>query len=294
MSSVEVALATNAAVGECPLWEPHEQRLYWVDIEGREIHRFDPASGRDEHRVVPGRPGSLVWTGEPRRFLVGMETGLVWFDWESGETTPWLELEPAGTGNRMNDGRTDPAGRYWVGSMYERPADRRFTGMLHRVASDGAATTVRTQIGVSNALAFDADRSRMYFADTLRDTVWRFDYDLDSGEAHHETAFVDFTNLPGGPDGACVDADGCLWVAAVYGWAVLRFTPDGRLDRTIELPVQAPTMPAFGGPDLTTMFITSIGSGASREMVDSDVPPGSLLAVDAGVAGRVDPPFGRS
>jgi sugar lactone lactonase YvrE len=292
MVAVEIALRTNAAVGECPLWEPREQRLYWVDIEGREIHRFDPATGGDELRMLPGRPGSMVRTDEPGRLLVAMETKLVWFDWASGEAASWMELEPPGTGNRMNDGRTDPVGRYWVGSMYERPADRRYTGMLHRIDRDGAAVTAQTEIGVSNALAFDAERSRMYFADTLRDTVWCYDYDLETGEAHDEAPFIDFTDLPGGPDGACVDTDGCLWVAAVYGWRVLRFTPNGKLDRTIELPVQAPTMPAFGGPNLDTMFVTSIGSGASREMVDSDVPAGSLLAIDAGVRGHVDPPFG--
>jgi sugar lactone lactonase YvrE len=294
MGAVDVALAIDAAVGECPLWEPREQRLYWVDIEGREVHRFDPATGRDEHRVVPGRPGSMVRTGEPGRFLVAMETRLVWFDWESGQVTPWIELEPAGTGNRLNDGRTDPVGRYWVGSMYERPADQRFTGRLHRIDGGGAAATVRTEIGVSNALAFDAERGRMYFADTLRATVWRYDYDLETGEPRNEATFADFRHLPGGPDGACVDADGCLWVAAVYGWSVMRFTPDGSLDLTIDLPVQAPTMPAFGGPNLDTLFVTSIGSGASREIGDTDVPPGSLLAIDAGVTGRVDPPFGGS
>ena len=294
MRSIEVALATDAALGECPLWEPAEDRLYWVDVDGRVVHRFDPATGSDERRSVPGRPGSIVRTDVPGRLLVAMETEVVWLDWQTGTVTPWMTVETPGTGNRLNDGRTDPAGRFWVGSMYERAAAARFAGWLHRIDVDGSFEAMRGGVGVANGLAFDRERERMYFADTLVDTVWCYDYNLDSGEARNEAVFVDFAGMPGRPDGACVDTDGCYWVAAVYGWAVMRFTPDGELDRTIELPVQAPTMPAFGGSDLATLFVTSIGSGASRRMEPSPVAPGSLLAIDAGVAGRVDVPFGRT
>jgi len=294
MTSVDVAVAAAAALGECPLWAPDEGVLYWLDIDGRRVHRFDPVTGVDESQSLPGRPGSMARTAEPGRFLLATETDLVWFDWASGDVTHWLTLEPAGTGNRLNDGRTDPAGRFWVGSMYERPAARRFTGNLYRIVPDGSFVTTQREIGVANALAFDAQRQRMYFADTLRTTIWSYEYDLDTGEGYNETVFVDFAGLPGGPDGACVDADGCLWVAAVYGSAVLRFTPDGVLDRTIKLPVEAPTMPAFGGPHLDTLFVTSIGSGASRELAPSDVTPGSVLAIDPGITGRVEPPFGSN
>ena len=231
-------------------------------------------------------------TQVPGRLLVAMETELAWLDWDTGTTSPWMTIETPGIGNRLNDGRTDPAGRFWVGSMYERAAAARFTGSLHRIDADGSFVTRRDNIGVANGLAFDRERERMYFADTLVDTVWCYDYDQATGEARNEAVFVDFGGLPGGPDGACIDTDGCYWVAAVYGSAVMRFTPDGVLDRTIELPVQAPTMPAFGGSDLATLFVTSIGSGASRRLGPSPVAPGSLLAIDAGVAGRADVPFG--
>ncbi len=154
--------------------------------------------------------------------------------------------------------------------------------------------TVRHGIGVTNGLAFDPDRNRMYFADSLHSTVWRYDYDRETGEARNEAPFIDFSDLPGRPDGACVDAEGCYWAAAVYGWAVLRFTPDGALDRTIDLPVEAPTMPAFGGSDLSTLFVTSIGSGGSREPSPGQHEPGGVFAIDAGVIGRVDEPFALS
>jgi len=107
----------GASLGECPLWSPDNGRLYWVDIDDRLIHRFDPSAGRDEQRQVPGRPGSLARTTDPSRLLLAVENEAAWFDWETGGTTPWLRLESAGTGNRLNDGRTDAVGRFWVGSM---------------------------------------------------------------------------------------------------------------------------------------------------------------------------------
>ncbi len=291
MTSVEVAVPAGAELGECPVWSADEQVLYWTDIEGRLLHRYDPATGSDQTRALPGRAGALALTDRPGRLLIAIDTSLAWFDWPGGSVTPWMELEPAAAGNRMNDGRTDPSGRFWVGSMHPLPAVARFTGNLHRVAPDGTAATVRTKVGVSNGLAFDADRRRMYWADTLRDTVWRFEYDDATGEVRNPIPFVDFTGLPGRPDGACLDADGCYWIAAVYGWAVLRFTPDGTLERTIELPVEAPSMPAFGGTNLTTLFVTSIGAGGSRPPAPGQPHAGSLFAIDTNVTGLVDMAF---
>ena len=190
----------------------------------------------------------------------------------------------------MNDGRTDPAGRYWVGSMYQRAADGRFTGRLYRIEGDGSFSVMRREVGVPNALAFDPGRDRMYFADSLYETIWAYDYDLETGEARNEALFAEFSDLPGRPDGACVDSEGCLWVAAVHGGAVLRFAPDGSVDRRIDVPVTKPTMTAFGGPDLGTLFVTSIGGGGSHPPTGQP-GDGDLLAIDAGVTGVPEAPF---
>ena len=294
MTSIEVVDPAGADLGECPVWSPDEQALHWVDIEGRRIHRYEPSTGSTAIQEVAGRPGAIARTDHPGRWLIALETSLAWFDWSSGKTTPWIALEQGDSGNRMNDGRTDPSGRFWVGSMFPQPAANRFTGNLYRVTAGGTTSTIRTNVGVSNGLAFDPQRRRMYWADTLHDMVWHFDYDDETGEVRNETPFIDFSGLPGRPDGACVDSEGCYWIAGVYGWAVMRFTPEGQLDRTIELPVEAPTMPAFGGPDLTTLFITSIGAGGSRPPAPGQPHAGSLLAVETNVAGIVDPPFATS
>ena len=289
---VECVVPAGALLGECPVWSELEAHLYWVDIDGRAIHRYDPSTNHDDRRDVPGRPGSIALTEAPGRLLVALEDRLVWFDWGSGSCEPWIRLEPEGTGNRLNDGRCDLAGRFWVGSMFDPTAARRFTGLLHRVSPGGEVATVRSEIGVANGLAFSPDGSTMYFADTPRETVWAYDYDLTTGEATNERVFLDFTGLPGRPDGACVDADGCYWIACVYGWAVIRVTPDGVVDRRIALPVEKPTMPAFGGRDRSILFVTSIGDGGSRPSAPGQRDAGGLFAIETGARGLVEPRFG--
>jgi sugar lactone lactonase YvrE len=289
---VECVVPARALLGECPLWSDLEARLYWVDIDGRAIHRYDPSTNLDERRAVPGRPGSIALTGDVGRLLVAIEDRLAWFDWPSGSCEPWIRLEAEGADNRLNDGRCDPAGRFWVGSMFDPAAARRFTGMLHRVTPAGAVTTVRREVGVANGLAFSPDGSTMYFADTHREIVWAYDYDIATGDPVNERIFLDFRHLDGRPDGACVDQDGCYWIACVYGWSVIRVTPDGAIDRRIELPVEKPTMPAFGGAALSTLFVTSIGEGGSRPSAPGQHEPGGLFAIQTGTRGLVEPRFG--
>ena len=290
--SVECVVPGGALLGECPVWSGREGLLYWVDIEGRAIHRYDPARGVDEQRPVPGRPGSIALTADPGQLLVAAENRLAFFDWGREAWTEWVVLEPEGTGNRLNDGRCDPAGRFWVGSMFDPAAAGRFSGILHRVAPDGEAMAVRRKVGVANGLAFSPDGGTMYWADTARETVWAYDYDVATGAALRERVFLDFGPLPGRPDGACVDQDGCYWIACVHGWAVLRVRPDGVVDRRIELPVEKPTMPAFGGSDLRTLFVTSIGRGGSAPGAPGQREAGGLFALEPGTGGLPEPSFG--
>jgi len=284
-------LPAAAQLGECPTWSGDDARLYWIDIDGQSVHRYDPATGADEHRTVPGRAGSIALTPTPGRLLVAIEGRLGFLDWEAGAWADWIALEPEGVGNRLNDGRCDPAGRFWVGSMFAQSADRRASGSLYRVEADGASTRMRTHIGVPNALAFSPDGRTMYFADTPLDTVWAYDYDIDTGEATNERVFLDFGPLPGRPDGACLDEAGGYWIACVMGGMVLRVTPDGTVDRRVRVPVEKPTMPAFGGPDRSTLFITTIGGGGSHAVDPAESLAGGLFAVEVGVRGLPETPF---
>jgi len=290
----ECVVDAAALLGECPLWSPTEQVLYWIDIDARLIHRYDPAAGTDEARAVAGRPGSIALSAERGRLLLASEHQVAWFDWADSSFSPFIDLEAAGTGNRMNDGRCDPAGRFWVGSMYELTDAGRFEGRLHRLDPDGTHTRHREQVGVPNALAFSPSGDAMYWADTMHDKIWAYDYDPASGERSNERVFVDFEQLPGRPDGACVDETGALWVACVYGWSVARFDPAGKLDRLVELPVARPTMPAFGGAKYETMYVTSIGDGGTHGPIAGQTCPGGLFAVEVGVGGLPETPFGSA
>jgi len=285
-------LDVHAKLGECPVWSGRDQRLFWVDVEGRVIHRYDPATGVDETCELAIRPGSFALTADPDRLVVAAENQFVDVRWSTGEVTVITDLEPAGRETRLNDGRCDPAGRFWVGSTDDPTWSHNDAGMLHRIEPDGTATVVRTGVGVANGLAFSPDGSVMYHADTNRDRVWAYDYDLDIGEPSNERVFLDFTDLPGRPDGACVDEDGCYWIACVKGWAILRATPEGQIDRIIDVPVEKPTMPSFGGPDLDTIFVTSISIPGSTPLAPGQPLAGGLFAVSAGVKGLPEPLFG--
>ena len=152
---------------------------------------------------------------------------------------------------------------------------------------------MRDGVGVANGIAFSPDGTRMYFADTIARTVWAHAYDPATGALGPEWVFSEFQDLPGSPDGATVDVEGCYWIACVFGSAIARITPHGEVDRIIELPVDKPTKPAFGGDDLDILFVTSIGGGASHPRYDEPGLNGCVLAVDVGVRGLPEPVMHR-
>ena len=286
----EYVTGVGALLGESPVWDTEAGVLWWLDIEGCSIRRYDPAVDAEQSWPTPDKPGSLALCGDGR-LLVSVRNGVGWLDPADGSFTPWLDLEPGQASNRMNDGKCDRVGRFWVGSMDEHATEGVFTGQLHRVEADGTHAVLRREVGVCNGLAFSPEGDRMYFADSMRSTVWRYRYDADTGSATDPEVFSDWTGLPGLPDGAAVDETGCYWSACAFGWSLARLTPDGDVDRMVELPVEIPTMPAFGGTDLDTIFVTSIGPGAGFPTEPGQPQAGGVFAVDAGVSGLPEPRF---
>ena len=294
MSSVDIALATPARLGECPVWSTTEQVLYWTDIEGRVVHRFDPQTGVDETRGFPGRVGTIALGNEPGGLVLAIENGLFTYDWfDPDRLAPFARLEPDGNGNRSNDGRVDPVGRFVLGTMYEDPAAGRSTGSLYCIEK-GDVQVLRSEVGIPNGLVFDAVRERVYWADTFTSTVVVADYDATTGTWHDERVFFDYADQPGRPDGACLDTEGGYWSASVTGWCVTRVDPEGTVTDRIAVPIEKPSMPAFGGPDLDLLFVTTIGAERSRT-----APPtregaiaGSLLVISGtGAQGIGEPRY---
>jgi len=291
MNEVELLVDSGTLLGECPVWDVKENVLYWIDIDGHKINCYDPSSCNNETRKLPFKAGSLA-IRKQGGLLLAMSNGFYNYDFtnqilESRECDP----EPDRKDNRLNDGRCDPEGRFWVGSMNDlRRIQGQYEGNLYCYHPDGECVSQNLPVGVANGLAFSPDERYMFFADTMRETVWRFDYDKDQGKIRNQQVFLNLKNLSGKPDGACVDADGCYWLAHIYGWKVARYTPEGKLDREIQLPFPKPSMCAFGGSKLDTLFITSISTKPDSENGDNKYS-GGLFAVNPGVSGIPEPNF---
>ena len=248
-------------LGESPLWHADEQRLYWVDIPGLQLHRFDPATGRHDEWHLPSEPACcvpLLGGG----LLLAMRDGLWRFDPATGQRQRVASPPYDPAHQRFNDGKADAQGRFWVGTLDDR---RLPEAALYRLAG-GALVRVAEGITVSNGLAFSPDGRTLYWADTKAHLVQAFDFDGDDGSLSRRRVFQQFSPRVDGeplsayggrPDGAAVDAEGAYWVAMFEGQRLLRFAPDGRLLAELPLPVRCPTMPCFGGADLKTLYITT-------------------------------------
>lgn len=289
--TAELLVDARNATGECPVWHVAEQALYWVDIPARRLHRWTPTGALDSWSA----PEMLacIAAREGGGWLAGLESGLFALQAEvsgqlSGERL--VTLDHAQPAMRCNDGRCDRQGRFLVGTMVQDMAQGAPAGRLYsHTAGDGARLLLGDLI-VPNGLALSPDGRTLYLSDShpSRQLIWAFDYDPDSGTPSNQRLFVDMNAHPGRPDGAAVDVDGCYWICGNDAGLIHRFTPDGRLDRSLAVPVRKPAMCAFGGRNLDTLFVTSIRPGGDL----SDQPlAGGLFALDPGVQGLPEPAF---
>ena len=296
---VKLVLRAGALNGERPGWDERRQKLFWVDIREPALHLLDPATGEDTGWELPAWIGcfALDRAGDA---VVALATGLYHMGLDTGALSP-LAHAPFDTRRFIfNDGRCDPCGRFFAGAMY-LPLKPRDQSVEHRGSPlwryDGAGrwTAVTDPVQTSNGLAWSPDGRTMYHADTDPKVIWAYDYDLDTGTPSNRRVFaeLDVADAQGGPDGASVDSEGFYWTAVFANGALLRFDPDGRIERRVPLPVKYPTMPTFGGPDLATLYVTSATWPKSPEWRAAHPDEGGVFALDAPVPGlpphRFDP-----
>jgi sugar lactone lactonase YvrE len=287
---VRCVIQARDQLGETPLWCPRSGRIWWIDIERPRLQSFDEASGR--HEVFPFSSSFLGSLALHRAggFVVALDNRLHRFDPASRALEHIVDVEPADKGTRLNDGRCDRRGRLWIGSMdaaIEKPL-----GSFYRIEPDGTPHCLFGDIIVTNSVTTSPDDRTLYMSDTRRFKLWAFDLDPEEGVLSNRRVFVDYANGSGRPDGACVDSEGCVWNAVFAGHRVVRYTPAGKIDRVIELPVTHPTCVCFGGPDLRTLYITTATKMLEPEVLAREPLAGALLAVDVGVQGLPEPMFG--
>jgi sugar lactone lactonase YvrE len=302
MPHAELVVDARNAVGESPVWMAGEQALYWVDITARTLNRWTAATQALSQWTAPEMIGCVAPHAQGG-WIAGMETGLFHLRPQASGAmdVQRLSTEPHGQpGMRFNDGRCDRQGRFLAGTMMINMAPSPRAGCVSSYQNNsnpgatpagGTVTRLLDGLCVPNGMAFSPDGRTMYLSDShpTVQTIWAFDYDTANGSPRNRRVFVDMNPLPGRPDGAAVDAEGCYWICANDAGLIHRFTPAGRLDRSLAVPVKKPAMCAFGGAQLDTLFVTSIRPGG----VDlSDQPlAGGVFALRPGVCGLPEPCF---
>lgn len=275
-------------LGEGPFYDGTNCILYWVDIIAGEAWSLSPTSGAIRKWSL-GQPVSAVVPRAKGGLLVALANGLAFLDPETGKHMPFVSPEGAASGNRSNEARVDPQGRFWLGTMQnnigaagEDLPITRSQGALYRILPDGAVTRMEKDIGISNTLCWDEERGRLYFADTLAGVIYAYDWDGATGAIANRRVFA-APHERGFPDGSALDAEGYLWNARWGGSCLIRYAPDGRVDRIIDVPVQQPTSCVFAGDDLKTLYVTSARAGLGDAANEFD---GALLRASVNVAGQ--------
>ena len=293
---VELTLRTDAANGESPTWSAAEQELYWIDVKRPSLHRFDPETGEDRLWPMPCEIGAFALEARPGRIIAALRSGIVRLDLESAATEPLADPPYDPATHRFNDGKCDMHGRFWIGTIAEPPLGQdeqqvRTPGPLCRFDIDERLTLLPTLSAViGNGLAFSRDGRWLYFTHTKDRTVFRYPLHRETGLPGKGEVFVRFDQ--GQPDGSALDIEGGYWCALFGAAKVVRVSPDGRIGHQIKLPVSQPTMCAFGGKDLATLYVTTARHGLPPAALVREPLAGSLFHCRPGVAGFPAQRFG--
>lgn len=288
MTTPTLLLDARAELGECPRWHAVERRLYWVDIARCELHRLDPATGEDDVRSFDDPVGCFAFRAGGG-LVLGMKDGAALIDAFDAPPRPFgPQLFAGRPHHRFNDGRTDPAGRFWIGSV-NGAKDAADAG-LYRLDADGGLTEIELGMMTANGAAFSADGTRFCHADTPSHALRH--YDMVDGALANRRILHQFAQGTGRPDGGSFDAEGCYWTALFDGGRVVRLSPAGDVIATVALPVTRPTMIAFGGDDRRTAFVTSARAGLSDAALTDQPDAGGIFTFRVDVPGVPEWPFG--
>jgi sugar lactone lactonase YvrE len=290
----ELIVDARNAVGESPVWVPQENALYWVDIANGGLQRWSADTGHVHAWKTPEMLACIA-RHSGGGWVAGMESGFFHLHPHSDgslDSERLASVEHRRADMRLNDGRCDRQGRFWAGSMVLNMGLSAPEGRLYRYGA-GQSGVIAAQLDgfiVPNGLGFSPDGTTMYLSDSHPDVqlIWAFDYDTDTGTPSNRRVFVDMNHFPGRPDGAAVDAEGFYWICANDAGLIHRFAPDGRLDFSLEVPVKKPTMCAFGGSRMDTLFVTSIRPGDDH---DPHSLAGGVFALNPNVKGLAEPLF---
>jgi sugar lactone lactonase YvrE len=292
MEKAQIILDVKADLGEGPFWDVTRKVLYWVNINAGEVHIFDPKSGDDTMIPVGKMIGTLV-VRENGGLVVALEDGFYFLDEESGELTFIADPEADKPENRFNDGKCDPAGRFWAGTM--GITHRNPTGALHRLSAANdtdagsggySVESMIEGVTVSNGIVWSPDETVMYFNDSPTGQVAAFDYDKETGNIRNRRVVVTIPEGEGKPDGMAIDREGTLWIAQFGGWKVARWDPQtGKQLAEISIPVGQVTACAFGGKNLDELYITTARTNLDEAALAEQLHAGSMFLVKTEVQG---------
>jgi L-arabinonolactonase len=287
VTPIHVISARNI-VGECVLWNSRRQQLWWTDIQGSQLHRFDWSGGRLDVYGTPERVGSFGFVAGDERLVTAFASGVALYD-VAGSQVEWIARpQEIVAGIRFNDGRVDRRGRFWAGTMVEGPQTSA-DGCLYSIGR-GRIRCQEQGLRISNGLCMSPDGSKLYFADSPVRTIYVYDLVEPEGLLANRRVFAR-TPVGASPDGAAVDVDGGVWSAHWGAGCVVRYAPDGRIDRTIPVPTCQPSCVCFGGPDLDILCVSSARENLSEETLSAEPHAGSVFMYRTGTRGLPEPEY---
>ncbi|MEX2296804.1 MAG: SMP-30/gluconolactonase/LRE family protein [Dongiaceae bacterium] len=297
MNGIRCIYETAAIAGESPVWSVDEQALYWIDVMAPAVHRFDPKTGENRSWKLPEQIGS-IGLRKKGGLVAATKSGFSFIDVNNGRVTPIIDPERDLPENGFNDGKCDRRGRFWAGSAwlgsdgkYDNPPAEP-TGSIYRLDPDHVCHRIVPGIRETNTFAWSPDDRTIYFGDSSESKViYAADFDIEAGSIANQRIFARTNDGAGVHDGSAIDAEGYLWTTFWEGWRIVRYAPDGRIDRVVEMPFKYVTSCAFGGDNLETLFVTSGRWDLKGAELAAQPQAGSLFAFEPGVRGLPEPMF---